>query len=200
MRLPVQNRDLRRYVLKNDLRRAFLFATWLIAWFFGAHAYNMKHQTEPPERRVVGWKMLVWLLIGTAIGFVLFRMWKFFTQRPICGTVIRAGLSRTYTHSEDPGAASGLEYDFRLRTALTLQLPNGKKRRLRFEQKTGSYFYYGEGARLIRLRGLPYPVNTDPNAPYGYVCAACGRMYTTRPEKCEVCGLSVIDPKDLQNI
>lgn len=196
-RIPQKNRDLRRYVLMNDLRRACLFAAWMTVWFLGAHTYNLNHQTYPDERRMVGWRMPVWLIIGAVIGFFLFRMWKFYTLRTVRGTVLTAGLSHTYTHSEDPGAATTLEYDFRLRTALVLRRPNGKKKRLRFEQKTGSYLYYGEGAKLIRLHGLPYPINTDPAAPHGYVCAACGRMYGAWQERCELCEHSLIDPKDL---
>lgn len=198
MKLPARNRDLRRYVLKNDLRRAILFLIWLTVWFLGAHTYNLNHQTYPPERRMVGWRMLVWMLIGAAVGFFLFRLWRFFTRLPVRGRIERAGLSHTYTHSEDPGAGTALEYDFRLRTALVLRKPNGKKCRLKFEQKLGSYQYYHEGAEILRLRGLPYPINLDPNAPHGYVCVACGRMHPAWQERCELCELTLIDPKELE--
>lgn len=197
MKLPVKNRDLSRYVLKRDLSRSLLFAGWMLLFFLGAHGYNMRHQTYPDARRMVGWRLVIWMAIGAVIGFFLFRMWRFFTLRTMRGKIERAGLSHAYTHSEDPGAASSLEYDFRLRTALILRLPNGKKRRLKFEQKTGSYHYYSEGARILRLHGLPYPINTDPTAPHGYVCVACGRTYKEFQERCEVCELSLIDPKDL---
>lgn len=199
MKLPARNRDLRRYVLKNDLTRAALYLAWLTVWFLGAHTYNQRHQTYPPERRLEGWRMLVWMLIGAAIGFFLFRIWRFFKRLPVRGTIIRAGLSHTYTHSEDPGAATALEYDFRLRTSLVLRKPNGKKRRMKFEQKIGSYQYYHEGAEILRLRGLPYPVNLDTAAPHGYVCVACGRIHPTWQEKCEVCELSLVDPRDLKS-
>ena len=197
IKLPKRNRDLARYALKKDIRRGILCALWLAAWIVSAYAYNANHQTYPPERLLLGWRLFFWMLACVTLGFLLFRCWKFFTHRTVCGEVIYSGLSHTYTHSESPGVGSALEYEFRLRTALVIRTPKGKKRRLRFEQKLGSYHYYNDGARLIRFHGLPYPVNVDPDAPHGYVCAACGRMYQDLQEKCDVCELSLIDPKDL---
>ena len=197
MKLPKRNRDLARYALKKDIRRGILYALWLVAWVVAAYAYNANHQTYPPERLLLGWRLAFWMLGGVTLGFCLFRCWKFFTHRTVRGDVLYSGLSHTYTHSESPGVASSLEYEFRLRTALILRTPSGKKRRLRFEQKIGSYHYYNDGEKLIRFHGLPYPVNLDPDAPHGYVCAACGRMYRNLQEKCDVCELSLIDPKEL---
>ncbi len=196
-KLPPRNRDLSRYVIKNDLRRICFYAAWLAIFLLGAMAYNQNHQTYPPEKRMEGWRLLVWMAIAAVTGFFLFRIWRFLTDRPRCGTVLQAGLSHTYTPGEEPGMLRQMDYDFRLKNALLLKCPNGKKARLRFEQKTGSYLYYQEGAELIRFRGLPYPINTDPRAPHGYVCVACGRIHTEWNEHCAACGLSLIDPKEI---
>ncbi len=196
--IPPRHQDLRRYVFKNDLRRILLYLTWILIFLGGAMAYNHNHQTYPPERLMIGWRLVGWMAVAIAIGFFLFRIWKFFLVPTRRGTVIRTGLAHTYTPGEEPGPRAKTSYDFRLKTTLLIRRPNGKKARLRFEQKTGSYLYYHEGMSLIRYRGLPYPIDTDPTAPHGYVCVACGRIHEELQEKCEGCGLSLIDPKELQ--
>lgn len=198
IRLPQKNHDLRRYVLKKELRRILLYLVWLGVFLAAALSYNHNHQTYPPERRMEGWRMLVWMLIAAVIGFFLFRIHQFFTRRACRGTVLLSKLSHTYTATEDPirGSRDG-GYDFRLHTALILQKPNGKKKRLRFEQKIGSYQYYREGAELIRFRSLPYPINLGSDAESGFVCVACGRMHKHYQAHCDQCGLSLIDPREI---
>ncbi len=198
VKLPPQNADLRRYVLKKELRRVLLYLLWLAVFYGAAVSYNLNHQTYPPEKRMEGWRMLVWMLIAAGIGFFLFRIHQFITRRALVGKIMTSKLSHTYTATEEPlhGRRDG-GYDFRLHTALILKKPNGKKQHMRFEQKTGSYQYYCEGADLIRFRSLPYPLNLDPNASHGYVCVACGRMHKSYQAHCDQCGLSLIDPKDI---
>ena len=198
IRLPQKNRDLRRYVLKKELRRILLYFLWLGIFLGAALSYNHNHQTYPPERRMEGWRLIVWMLIAAVIGFFLFRIHQFLTRRACRGTVLLSKLSHTYTVTEDPlHAARDGGYDFRLHTALIIQKPNGKKQSLRFEQKIGSYQYYQEGADLIRFRALPYPVNLGGDPKNGFVCVACGRMHKSYQEHCDQCGLSLIDPREL---
>lgn len=193
-RIPKENRDLARYVLKKDLLRILGFLLWMIALGGGAEAYNNNHQTYPPERLMLGWKLHLWLTVAALSGFLIFRLWKFITDRGFCGTVVSNENSRTYSPSEDPGSS---EYDFRLNTRLKIRMPNGRTRRIRFEQKNGFYQYYHEGNRIRKIHGLPYPVNLDPTASCGYVCSACGTWTRERPERCEKCNHTVIDPKKL---
>ena len=40
LKIPSQNKDLRRYVFRKDLRKIALYAVWLAIWYFGAYAYN----------------------------------------------------------------------------------------------------------------------------------------------------------------
>ena len=197
-RIPPKNRDLRRYVFKKAARRLILLLLWTAVWLGGALAYNQNHSNYPPERLMLGWRLALLLIIMLAVGCLLFRVWKIFTERTVSGTVVRSGITHTYTPGEDPDSTLGANYDFRLKTALLLRSQKGKKIRVRFDQKTGTYLYYREGESLVRLHGLPYPINVDPNAPHGYVCAACGRHYGTWHNVCEGCGMSLIDPKDLQ--
>ncbi len=197
MQIPSKNSDLRRYVIKKQLLRATGLAAWLLAFWVGAMMYNRNHQTYPPERLMTEWRLVGWMAIALVTGCLLFRAWKLVFPLPRRGRVLSTGLSHSYTSSEDPGTLSGTRFDFRLRTALCIRLPNGKKRKLRFEQKIGSYAYYHEGAELVRFYGLPYPIDLDPKAPNGYVCVACGRIHSEKHTHCTSCGLSLIDPADL---
>ncbi len=193
--IPKKNRDLRHYVLKKDLFRAIGFALWIVIWWSGATVFNNNHKTYSDARRMVGWRFWLWMAIAFVTGFLLFRLWKFFTDRTFRGKIVTNDNSRSYTPSEDPGNA---EYDFRLNTKLRIKLPNGKMRCIRFEQKNGFYTYYYADTEILHLHGLPYPINLDPTGKNGYVCSACGTWSKDLPERCAVCNHTVIDPKDLQ--
>ena len=198
-KIPEQYEDLRRHVLWKDVRRLILFVLWMAFMIGNALFYNYNHQTYPPERRMVGWRLVIWIALSALIGFFMLRLWTFFTDRTYAGTIDFSGLSHSYTPSEDPYAMRSMSYDFRTNTRLKVVLDNKKKRRLRFEQKSGSYWYYSDGQRILHFHGCPYPLNLDPEAPNGYICVACGRMHKEYQDECEVCYLSLIDPKDLQD-
>lgn len=195
-RLPQKNRDLQRLARQRDVMRVLGCLLWIALWVGGAISYNANHQTYPPHRRIIGWKMLLLCLIAAATGFLIFRCWKIFSTRTISGVILSSGISRSYSASSDAGRA-GTDYDFRINTALTIQTDDKKKCRLCFEQKNGFYSYYHEGERIVRFHGLPYPINLDPNAPHGYVCAACGFHTDQYVSPCEHCHHTLIDPKDL---
>lgn len=198
MNIPERNRDLCRYVRRQDIRRAILFLLWVAAWVSGAIAYNLNHQTYPPERKLIGWKFALLVCCAVAVGFFLFRVWKCFTDRTFCAVVEDAGLSHTYSAPSDPVKTKLLNYDFRTNTRLILRRADGKQRRLSFEEKENFYWYYANGKALVKFHGLPYPVCTDPAAPDGYLCAACGRIHKKMPAFCEHCGMTVIDPKEIE--
>lgn len=192
--IPKKNKDLRRYVLKNDLLRILGFVLWVALWWGGAIAFNNNHQTYPDERRMVGWRLYLWLGIAVITGFLIFRLWKFLTDRTFRGRIMSNDNSRSYTQSQDPGSS---EYDFRLNTKLKIQQPNGAVRRIRFEQKNGFYTYYYEGTEILHLHGLPYPINLDKSGKNGSVCSACGTWYQSKRDRCDVCNHTIIDPEDL---
>lgn len=195
MKIPKKNRDLANYVCRRDIIRLVCFALWVALLIGGALFYNYEHPSYPEYRRMVGWRMAVWATGSVVSGFLLFRVWKIFLDRSFSGTIIDAGLSRSWSASDDPGAAT--DYDFRLKTSLKVRTDKGRLRRIRFEQKPGFYLYYHEGERVAKLRGLPYPVNLDPTAKSGCVCSACGAWRREKAPHCEACGMSLIDPEEL---
>ena len=193
-KIPQKNADLRRYVFWKDARRLVLFLLWTSALIAGALSYNANHQTYPSHRLILGWKLALFVAATVLSGILIFGVWRLFA-RTVEGTVEASGLSRSYSASKDPGRS--LHYDFQINTALRIKTDRNKIKRIRFEQKDGFYHYYHEGTRIVRLRGLPYPINLDPDAPHGYVCAACGGMAQTTEDGCPLCGYSLIDPKEL---
>jgi len=213
--IPKRNGDLRAYVLRRKWMQVVAYLVWIAVFLAGALVYNAAHQTYPPEKLMLGWRLLLWMLISAASGFFLFRIYRLLTDRTFEGRVERSGLSHTYTSSADPGGANAISYDFRLHTYLVIRTDSGKKKRIRFEQKPGFYLYYYEGSYLCHLSGLPYPVcdpsracrpekrkrrgveerMDDPSE--GYVCAACGFMNKSLDEPCDRCGHSLIDPSEL---
>ena len=200
IRIPKQNKDLRRYAIKKDVLRILGYLIWLTVWYLGAHFYNQNHQSYPAHRLVLGWKLLLWMLISAALGFVLFRVWLLFTDHTYCAVILRSGLSQSYEASRDPGLSNALDFDFRLNTALHLQrLPSKRKKSLHFEQKLGFYFYYYEQTTIVKFHGLPYPIavagkHTDAPA---HICSACGQMASESRERCERCGFTLIDPAQI---
>lgn len=195
--IPKQNRDLRHYVLRRDIGRLLLYLLWIFLWCMGALAYNLNHQTYPPERLMLGWKLAIWIATAVILGFFLFRIHAFFFDRAFVGTLESVGLSHTYTGSRDPGVLRSAQYDFRLHKVLIVRLENGKRKRICIEEKQGSYVYYRIGDRLIGLHGLPYPINLDADKKTGYACAACGRIHPQRFPLCDQCGHSLLDASQL---
>jgi hypothetical protein len=111
----------------------------------------------------------------------------------VLGVITKTGFSNAYTHGEGTKGES-ISYDFRRRSVLCLTTDKQKKRRVRFEQKNGCYWYYNEGEEIVHFHGLPYPINLDPTAPHGYICLACGRMHKEYQPKCDFCLLELVDP------
>ena len=200
-KIPRANRDLIRFVRWRRIRRIGGYLLWLAVFFLGAWFYNDAHQTYPPERRMVGLRLVILMLVAAISGFFIFQMWKFFSHRTVEGRI------------------ETLNYDFREHTYLIVRTDKGKKRRIRFEQKTGFYLYYYPGSYLCRFSELPYPVcdparRCRPDAEDSYVarvsrrhhddlsegrmCVACG--FLNRGDRvCDRCGLSLIDPNDVWN-
>ena len=206
--VPERNRDLLRYVRKKKLIRCSLAALWAALLISGAVAYNNAHRTYTPDRLMIGWKFALLCVIAVLSGALIFRLPKLFFDRPFEGIVQRSGLSHSYSRSTDPGTS---EYNFRLNTVLLIRTPEGKRKKIRFEEKPGFFLYYHEGTRVCHFPGLPYPLadisgleapaskpaDTREDRPLGnYLCVACGRLRQT-PEICDCCGLSVIDPKEV---
>ena len=213
-RIPRDNLDLIRFVRWQRIRRIGGYLLWLAVFALGAWFYNDAHQTYPPERRMVGWRLAVLMLAAAVAGFFIFRMWRFFSHRTVEGRIERSALSHTYTTTEDPGQMKTLNYDFREHTYLIVRTDKGKKCRIRFEQKTGFYLYYYPGSYICRFSELPYPI-CDParrcqpevgeregacvhhdDLSNGKICVACGFLNRGN-EICDSCGFSLIDPKDV---
>lgn len=195
-RIPKRNRDLLQYVISRAALRVAGWAAWMIGFWMGAQSYNQNHLTYDNSRLMLGWKLWLWMAIGAISGFLLFRLWRFFTQRPVRGTVERYSTTRGYGSGQSPDGRES-DSEFRINTVLRVRTERGKRRRLVFEQKHGFYLYYHEGNRIEKLGGLTYPINLDPAAESGRVCAACGTFSSRESTVCPSCHHSLIHPEDL---
>lgn len=198
--IPARNPDLRRLVLRRKLTRCGLYLLWLAALLIGVLRFNSAHERHP----MAVWQLLLWLGGGAVIGFVLLRMWVFFTDRPFIGAVSRSGLSHGVKGD-----------DFRLNTAIRLTDTDGKRHRLRFEQKEGFYLLYHEGVRVCKFPFLAYPLPDPATLPHdmtasqgertggvddltrGSFCVVCGRVNPPHAPACECCGHSLINPEEV---
>lgn len=198
MRIPQEHRDLIRYVRRKQWRRALGCLLFLGLWLYTALAYNREHATYSPEKRFVGGRMALWMGVGAVLGFFLFRIYRFVTQRTVAGTIFAEKTSHTYASSADPGAFRPVQYAERIHVVLRIKGTRGKTRRVRFEQKNGFYRYYAHGARVVRFAELPYPVRLDADETTGLVCAACGEWHTAEHTHCEKCGHTLLRPEELQ--
>ena len=198
MRIPKGHNDLVRYARRKQWRRGLGYLIFLGLWLYTALSYNQNHMTYPPVRRCVGGRMVLWMGVGILLGFLLFRIYRFYTQRTIAGTIESDRTAHTYTSSSDPGAFQPVNYAERVHVVLRIKGDDGKTRRVRFEQKTGFYQYYRQGQRVVRLAELPYPVHLDGDKADGSVCAACGEFHQSEQPTCEKCGRTLIHPREFQ--
>lgn len=198
MRIPQGHRDLVRYVRRKQWRRSLGYLLFLGLWLYTALSYNREHATYPPERRFVGERMALWMGVGIVLGFFLFRIYRFLTQRSVVGTIATEKTSHTYAASSDPGAFPPMHYAERIHMVLRIKGARGKVRKVRFEQKTGFYQYYPQGARVVRFAELPYPLRLDADETTGLVCVACGEWHRQEHTHCEKCGHTLLRPEELQ--
>lgn len=196
-RIPEQYRDLRRHVFLTDLRRIVGYVLWVALFLGSAVFYNYNHQTYSDDRKMLGWRLFALIVFALVTGFFLFRIWKFFTDRTFSGKIEQSGLTHDYTPSDTPYGFKPASYAERIRKKIRIRTSSGRVRRLRFDQRIGSYWYYAEGQEIVHFHGCPYPLNLDPEAPHGYVCVACGKMHGSLTEECDACFLSMIDPKEI---
>ena len=214
-KIPKENRDLIRYSRRRRLAQLTGYAAFVAAFALGANAYNASHQTYPPEQQLLGWRLVLWMAVAVVAGFFLFRMWRLFTLRALSGRILSSKLSHGYVSSDDPGMSSRVDYEFRLRSALTVEDECGRRHAIRFEQKNGFYLYYYPETRLARFSGLPYPLcdpktacrpqrsrgagEDDPHDDLsnGHICVACGLLNRSLEQPCARCGLSLIDPEKI---
>ncbi len=200
MKIPKQNRDLRRYVFQKDAKRIILYLLWNFAFLFGALSYNAAHTKYPPERLMIGWKLALWMALALIAGFFIFRIYLFFTDRSWRGVILKSGLSHTYEASRDPGIDNAGDWDFRLNTRLQV-LKKGKIKptQKHFEQKPGFYFYYYDNTEILKFHGLPYPLSIGsihPDAP-PTICLACGQMATEGDTRCDKCHYTLVDREEV---
>ncbi len=195
--LPKRNQDLVRLVRGKILKQSAGYAIWVALLVSGAVMFNEQHQTYPPHMRMVGWRMVLWVAAALVSGFFVFRIYRLLADRTRIGRITGAGLSHNYTAPTAKHVSSDDSYDFRIHTTLRLQDERGKRHRLHFEQKDGFYTYYHEGERVLKLYGLPYPVNLDTDAKHGCICAVCGTIRKTPNSHCDACGHSLIHVSEL---
>lgn len=193
LRIPKQNGDLLRLSRLRDVGRILGFVSFCALWIGSAILYN-DSRASVPEMRITGWRMALLALLTVLAGALLFRLPRLITRRTLRGRVTERSFAGTYTASEDPHRR---RYDFRTRTSLRLARGQ-KKSRLHFEQKNGFYVYYSEGAEVIRLRNLPYPLRLEQTKETGFLCVACGELSPERLHTCPKCGHSVIDERELK--
>ena len=215
--IPSRNADVLHYLRKQRALRILLFLGWITLLTLAAVYFNHTHRASVLPK-IIGWRLLVWIAFALVSGVLLFRIPSLFTDRSFEGEIVRSSLSHTYSASGDSKNETEGNYNFRLNTVLQVRCTDGKLRKLRFEQKPGFFLYYHEGNTICHLAGLPYPVAdparmtapprrkwtpdedstgstlTDPQK--AFLCVACGHFYPT-PTRCENCGLSLIDPKDI---
>ncbi len=197
-RIPTECKDLRRHVFYTDLRRIIGYVLWVAIFLASALLYNYNHQTYSDDRKMLGWRLFALIMFALITGFFLFRIWKFFTDRTFSGKIEVSGLTHDYTQSDTPYGFKPASYAERTRTKIRVRTSGGKIRRLRFDQRIGSYWYYTEGQEIVHFHGCPYPINLDPEAPHGYVCVACGRMHKTLIDECDGCFLALVDPEEIR--
>lgn len=182
-------RDLQRYRRLKYCIRALGFVGWIAVWLLSALSYNSSHRTYPPERLMVGWK-LVLLAVGAIVtGVFLFRLTRLMTlSKTVQGTVIKSATFRVYAPSDDPKRI--LQYDFRTMKKLTIQSADRRKHRLMFEEKDGFYNYYSEGTQVCRIAGFPYPIAMKGE---NVLCICCGHLNPIGNTVCDLCDHGLVE-------
>lgn len=198
MKIPSKNADLRRYVLREDGFRLLGFAAWIAFWTFGVILFNRNRENLPESARLVGWKMILFLVLLYLVGGLVCKIWRLFSRPTLRGKVLSSSLTHSYSSSGDPGLLRDADYEFRTNAKLILVTGKGKRRSVVFEQKPGSYVYYSEGREILRFHGLTYPLALEQKPGEPYLCVACGNFTPDADAPCPICRHSIINPAEIK--
>lgn len=169
--IPEQNRDLRKAALKNRLAPPLLYLAYVA---FLGYAFWFYISRRPEDLGRLSW--WVYLLFSIAVlvsGWLIFRMGKWVLDRDFSGEIKGYELVRSYGRGLSRTASTVT--DFHTYIKITAVDDNGKKHKITVPLFEDGYDgYYKTGGRLIKYKGLNYPLCLESEQEGIHLCAFCG--------------------------
>ncbi|MBQ8409546.1 MAG: hypothetical protein IJY39_11865 [Clostridia bacterium] len=171
MKIPKENKDLRKYALWTTLKRPLFYALY-IAFFGYAFWFYLEKRHEDAEP-LTWWVYWLFAAVVVVSGWLLCNMSRFFLDRPVCGIIGDSRFVRNYGRGLSRRAT--LSVDFHTYVKLTVITEKGKKRRVTVPLFDDGYDgYYRAGGTLVKLRGLTYPLCVESEKDGVHLCTVCG--------------------------
>ena len=203
-KIPKENKDLRRYALLKQAKRAIGFFVYC-AIFALAYLFYLKGDLREPLPPVL---LLIFVAAVLISGAFIFRLGSFLSERSVSGTVRSIKLTRNYGRGITRSA--GFSLDFHTFLKMTVVDDNGKKHRVKIQLfDDGFDGYYAEGETIAAFRGLNYPLAIDAEHRGEHICTVCGvRCYDkdrgdgsfvrhNKGDLCHSCNHTMIDVEEM---
>ena len=204
--IPKQNGDLRKSALKSRLAPPLLYLAY-VAFFCYAFWFYISRRPEDLGK-LSWWVYPIFAIAVPVSGWIVLRMGKWLFDRDFCGEIKDYELVRNYGRGLSRTASTVT--DFHTYIKITAVDDNGKKRKITVQLFEDGYDgYYKTGGRLIKYKGLNYPLCLESERDGVHLCAFCGvRTYykegkavhgEAQPEMrdglvvCRSCGRTIIN-------
>jgi hypothetical protein len=169
--IPKKNDDLKRYAAWKNTKYMLFYLLYL-AFFILAFGFYMsgRHETEG---ELPWWVYPVYVALVAVSGWVICCMNRFVCDQSFFGEIVSIGVKRDY----DRGLSRTAGFSLEEHTYLSIVAVNGKgrKRRTRCRLFDDGYdCYYNVGDKIVKFRGLNYPLSLDSERKGAHLCAICG--------------------------
>lgn len=204
VRIPKENRDVRRAAFMRNFKRITLFLLYAALWALGYLFYLSNPLHKPFE----WWAMLIFCVIVVLSGSFIFNIGKFLTEKSFVGIIKSMSVSRTYGRGVTRDGR--FKIDYHTYRVLKITDSKGKKRKLKFQLFDDGYdLYYREGDTVTYFRGTTYPLSLEAEERGEHICLLCGvRAIETKKhgerqtntEYCEACGRGLVKISSLEKL
>lgn len=130
--------------------------------------------------------LLFVFLFAIATSIPLFRLWRLFSDRCVCGVLTGSEVYRYYGRGRN--RAGRLRIEEHMGMKLFVRDEANKTHTVRTQLPEGGFgSYYRVGDRILHFRGLPYPISPDAEMRGERICPWCGTIEREGHNVCAQC-------------
>lgn len=169
--IPSENTDLKKYAVMKHAWRMIGYAAYILVMFC-AFVFFVTGRHEDAEPLKI-WVYPVFTAAVFVSGWFIFNVTLFFSDRTVMGVITDMSFDRQYGRGLN--RSGGATVDDHTYIKITLRTPTGKRKRIKVKLFDDGYDrYYKEGATIVKLRGLNYPLCPESEREGVHLCPICG--------------------------
>ena len=188
----------RQQKIKKMIKNIVIYEIMFLIFACAAYDYIVRNLAFWGDYTIV-WKGIILGVIAAIVPPLCFPLTCELLPKTLFGTVINVKFEMRYPQSA--GINRGINRS-NAQEYVKIKIENDKKRKKMLAYRSHVSAVFGEGDRIVKFRGLAYPVKESENNEC-LICAVCGKIVKKEVEKCPNCCHSIINlhqakqPKDV---